>query len=73
MTVSSEDDVMFLNTRALLYEYVYNQTFVAGSDRGELERLQAYFINHIADFDEAKSKLLNIVESAPVSDREKNT
>ena len=59
ITIDSEEDIAFLNMRALLYEYIYNNTFVASSDRNELEILKTYFLKNKEKFEKTKTKFLS--------------
>lgn len=49
--VNDPDFASMMNARALLYEYIYNQTFVASATKAELEKLRDYLQNSKAKLD----------------------
>ena len=40
--VEKTEDISFMNCRALMYEYMYNKTFVASATRKELDELATF-------------------------------
>jgi hypothetical protein len=57
--ISDEREIEKINTRAMLYEYIYNKTFIATNDRAELQRLSEILKKDRQIFDAIRSKARN--------------
>lgn len=55
--VENKEDVKIMNQRALMYEYMYNKTFVASATRKELHELAAFRNERKEDLDELWNKV----------------
>lgn len=49
--VENKEDIKMMNQRALMYEYMYNKTFVASSTRKELDELAVFRDEHKQELD----------------------
>jgi len=61
--IDKTDDILFMNTKALNHEYLFNNKFVASATKPELEILRDYLDNYRKNWEEQRAKLFSHEEA----------